>query len=37
MSMFTVTHFARKINETDTLTSGLCYIEDFIFLENDIA
>ena len=31
MSMFAVTYFARKINE------GLCYIEDFIFLENDIV
>ena len=37
MSMLAVTYFARKINETETVTSGLCYIEDLIFLENSIV
>ena len=37
MPMFTVTYFARRINETETLTSGLCYIEDLIFLKNSIV
>ena len=37
MSMLAVTYLARKINETETLTSGLCHIEDLIFLENSIV
>ena len=26
-----------NIYETETVTSGLCYIEDLIFLENNIV
>ena len=37
MSVLAVTYFGRKINETETVTSGLCYIEDLIFLENSIV
>ena len=32
-----VSSFARNIYETETVTSGLCEIEDLIFLENNIA
>ena len=28
--------FAKNIFEMETVTSGLCYIEDLIFLENNI-
>ena len=28
---------ARNIYEMETVTSGLCYVEDSIFLENNIA
>ena len=27
----------RKIYQTETVTSGLCYIEELIFLENSIV
>ena len=37
MSMLAVSYFARKIYETETVTSGLCYIEDLIFLQNNIV
>ena len=29
--------FARNMYQTDTVTLGLCYIEDLIFLKNDIV
>ena len=32
-----VTYSARNIYETETVTAGLCYIEDLIFLENYIV
>ena len=32
-----VSYFARNIYETKTLISRLCYIEDLIFLENNIV
>ena len=32
-----VSCFARNIYETETVTSGLLYIEDLIFLENNIV
>ena len=32
-----VSCFARNIYEIETVTSGLCYIEDLIFLENNIV
>ena len=37
MSMLVVTYFARKINETETIASELCYIKDLIFVENSIV
>ena len=33
MSMLAVTYFAKKTNQTDTVTSGLYYIEDLSFLK----
>ena len=30
-------YFARNIYETETVTSGLCYIEDLIFLEGNMV
>ena len=35
--MLADTYFARKINETETVTSGLCYTEELIFYENSIV
>ena len=35
--MLAVSYFARKIYEAETVTSGLCYIEDLIFLQNNIV
>ena len=32
-----VSYFARNMCETETVTSGLCYIEYLIFLENNIV
>ena len=32
-----VSYFARNIYETETVTSGLCYIKDLLFLENCIV
>ena len=32
-----VSYFAGNIYETDTVTSVLCYVEDLIFLGNDIV
>ena len=32
-----VSYFARTIYEIETVTSGLCYIEDLTFLENNIV
>ena len=32
-----VSYFARHIYETETVTSGLCYIKDLMFLENNIV
>ena len=32
-----VSSFARNIYETETVTSGLCEIQDLIFLENNIV
>ena len=32
-----VSYFARDIYETEAVTSGSCYIEDLIFLENKIV
>ena len=32
-----ISYFARNINETETITSGLWYIKDLIFFENNIA
>ena len=32
-----VDYFARNIYETETVTSGLCYIEELIFLENNVV
>ena len=32
-----VSYFARNIYETDTITSGLCYIKGLIFLEDSIV
>ena len=29
--------FARNMYQTDTVTLGLCYIEDLILLKNDIV
>ena len=34
---FGVSYFTRNIYETETVTSGLCYIKDLIFLENNIV
>ena len=34
---FYFSYFARNIYETETVTSGLCYIEDLIFLENNMV
>ena len=31
-----VSYFARNIYETETVTSGLCYIKSLIFLENKV-
>ena len=36
-ALLEVNHFARNIYEMETATSGLCYIEDLIFLENNIV
>ena len=32
-----VSYFARNTYETETVTSGLCYLEDSIFLEHNIV
>ena len=32
-----LSYFARNVYETETVTSGLCYIEDLIFLENKVV
>ena len=32
-----VSQFAKNIYKMETVTSGLCYIEDLIFLENNIV
>ena len=32
-----VSSFAKNIYEIETVTSGLCYIEDLIFLENNLV
>ena len=32
-----VSYFTRNLYETETVTSGLCYIENLIFLENNIV
>ena len=32
-----VSHFTRNIYQTETVTSGLCYTEDLIYLENNIV
>ena len=32
-----VSYFARNIYEREAVTSGLCYIENLIFLENNIV
>ena len=32
-----VSYFTRNIYEMEAVTSGLCYIEDLIFLENNIV
>ena len=37
MLLLEVSYFARNIYETETVTSGLCYIEDSISLENLIV
>ena len=36
-SLLEVSYFARHIYETETVTSGLCYIKDLMFLENNIV
>ena len=36
-ALLEVSYFARNIFETETVTSGLCYIEDLIFLQNNIV
>ena len=35
--LFEVSYFARKIYETESVTSELFHIEDLIFLENNIV
>ena len=32
-----VSSFAQNIYELETVTSGVCYIEDLIFLENNLV
>ena len=36
-SSWKVSHFAKNVYKMETVTSGLCYIEDLIFLENNIV
>ena len=36
-SSWKVSHFTKNIYKMETVTSGLCYIEDLIFLENNIV
>ena len=35
--LFEVSYFARNMYETEAVTSGLCYIEIIIFLENNMS
>ena len=37
MVLFKVSYFTRNIYELDTVTSGLCYIEGLIIVENNIV
>ena len=32
-----LSYFVRNIYQTETVTSGLCYIEDLIFLDNKVV
>ena len=32
-----ISYFARNIYEVEAVTSGLCYIEDLIFLEDNVV
>ena len=32
-----ISYSARSIHKIERVTSGLCYLEDLIFLENDIV
>ena len=36
-ALLEVSYFAKNIFETETVTSELCYIEDLIFLQNNIV